>query len=100
MKKIYFSHLLPGVTPGVLSHPQPGLIPDVFYAVGEYYDADAPDLDSFIQDQLAWLNEGDDNRWSSIDEGVTVACLPRVPFRIMRGIYPDTDIWVAFYAKD
>ena len=106
MKKIYFSHLLPGVTEGVLSYPQPGLIPDVFYAVEEHYMGDAPDLDTFIQAELKDLNKSNNCRWILVDEKmeeidqVKIACLPHVPIQVLRGMYEDADIWVAFYVKE
>lgn len=87
MTKIYHAHLLPGITPGV------------FYAVEENYQEDAADLDSFMQTELEELNRSGDSLWV-ITEGITVAGIPDVPFRIVRGMYPDLEIWLAFYAKE
>lgn len=87
MQKIYHAHLLPGIEPGI------------FYAVEEHYQEDAADLDSFLQEELAWLNKGSNGLWV-ITEGLTVGGLPPLPFRIIRGMYPDQEIWLAFYAKE
>ena len=87
MPKIYHAHLFEGLTPGL------------YYAVNENYQDDTDDLDEYVAAEIEESNRLPGFLWAPV-EGLTVAGLPPVPFRIVRAGFPDTEYLLAFYIKE